>query len=217
MPDGSDGADNRKSSSRRTVDENKRATLRRFAALGAASPLTGLVNTNEGEESTSAARDAIAGYVAATPGAHFSKVRDDLKLGTGETQHHLRSLTDSGVVESVRDGDYRRFYPAGQFSPLEQVALGYLRRKTTRGMLIELLRNPEATGSDLADTLGVSRATVSKHATDLDTAGLLTRENGYAVRRPETVITLLVRFADSFDADATTFAAEAHTLIRFDP
>lgn len=217
MPGGSGGGGDRTSSSRRPVDENKRATLRRFAALGAASPLTGLVGKEGDRKSTSAARDAIAGYVAATPGAHFSKIRDDLQLGTGETQHHLRSLDDGDVVESVRDGDYRRFYPAGQFSQLEQVALGYLRRRTTRGMLIELLRNPEATGGDLAETLGVSRATVSKHAADLDEAGLLTRDGGYAVRRPETIITLLVRFGDSFDADAATFAAEAHTLIRFDP
>ena len=65
---------------------------------------------------TNDARDAIVGYLAATPGAHFSKVRDDLKLGTGETQHHLRRLLDAGAIESRRDGDYRRFFPAGRFS-----------------------------------------------------------------------------------------------------
>jgi predicted transcriptional regulator len=214
--DGED-AGGRDGTSRRTrsVDEDKRATLRRFAALGAASPLAGLAAGEE--DSSSAARDAIAGYVAATPGAHFSKIRDDLKLGTGEAQHHLRHLDDAGAIESVRDGDYRRFFPAGQFSPFEQTALGYLRRETTRGMLIELLREPDATGTGLAERLDVSRATVSKHASDLEDASLLDRSDGYAVRRPETVITLLVRFGDSFDETAAAFATEAHTLIRFDP
>lgn len=197
------------------VDENKRSTLRRFAALGAATPLSKFKTSDGSGESE--ARDAIAGYVATTPGAHFSKVRDDLKLGTGEAQHHLRQLLDAGVVESRRDGDYRRFYPAEQFSSFEQVALGYLRRETPRGMLIELLRDPDATGSDLADALDVSRPTVSKYAASLEDAGLLDREDGYAVRRPETVITLLVRYADSFDADATTFASQADGLISFDP
>lgn len=217
MSPGGDEASSRDPDSRqaRPVDENKRATLRRFAALGAASPLTKLADDES--ESSSAARDAIAGYVAATPGAHFSKIRDDLKLGTGEAQHHLRHLQDAGAVESVRDGDYRRFFPAGEFTAFEQTALGYLRRQTTRGMLVELLRTPDATGTALADRLGVSRATVSKHAADLEEAGLLSREDGYAVNRPETVITLLIRFGDSFDADAARFAAEAHTLIRFDP
>ena len=200
---------------RTDVDENKRTTLRRFAVLGAATPLASFgANAESGE---SEARDAIAGYVATTPGAHFSKVRDDLKLGTGEAQHHLRQLLDADVVESRRDGDYRRFYPAEQFSAFEQVALGYLRRDTPRGMLIELLREPEATGSDLADALDVSRPTVSKYAAALEEANLLDREDGYAVRKPETVIALVVRYADSFDERAAAFAADVDDLISFDP
>lgn len=196
------------------VDEGKRATLRRFAALGAATPF---VRLDDEDDDRSDARDAILGYLAATPGAHFSKVRDDLKLGTGETQHHLQRLVNAGTVESRRDGDYRRFFPSDRFSEFQQVALGYLRRETPRRMLIELLRDPEATGSALAETVGVSRATVSTYAKELDAAGLLSRDGGYAVERPETVITLLVRYADSFGADAATFAAEADELIQFDP
>ena len=84
-------------------------------------------------------------------------------------------------------------------------------------MLIELLRNPDATGSDLASALDVSRPTVSKYAADLDEKGLLSREDGYAARHPETLITLLVRYADSFDANAEQLAGEAAGLISFDP
>jgi predicted transcriptional regulator len=207
------------------VDEEKRATLRRFAALGASTPLLGLreggpASGGDGDGDDGArsdVREAILGYLAATPGAHFSKLRDDLKLGTGETQHHLRRLVEAGTVESRRDGDYRRFYPAGRFSEFEQVALGYLRRPTPRGMLVELLRDPSATGSELAEALDVSRATVSAHAKDLDEAGLLTRDGGYAVRRPESLITLLVRYADSFGPEAVSFAGEAADLVRYDP
>jgi predicted transcriptional regulator len=199
----------------RDVDESKRATLRRFAAFGAASPLTRFRDEDD-DGDRSDVRDAIAGYLTTTPGAHFSKVRDDLQLGTGETQHHLRQLESNSAVESRKDGDYRRFFPADRFSEFEQVALGYLRRDTARGMMLELLRTPEATGSDLADALDVSRPTVSKYAGELESAGLLSREDGYAVERPETVLTLIVRYADSFDADAVAFAAVADDLIRYD-
>jgi predicted transcriptional regulator len=201
------------------VDEEKRATLRRFAALGTATPLVGLGSRSDADADTgtSETRAAIRGYLATTPGAHFSKVRDDLKLGTGETQHHLRRLVDAGAVETRKDGDYRRYFAAGQFSDFEQVALGYLRRGTARGVLLALLRDPTATGSDIADSLDVSRATVSTTAKELDAAGLLSRTDGYAVRNPETVLTLLIRFAESFGEDAVAFAADAADFIRFEP
>ncbi len=194
------------------VDEDKRATLRRFAALGAATPLTRLVDGPPDAEVD--VREAILGYVDAAPGAHFSKLRDDLQLGTGETQHHVRRLLDAGAVESRRDGDYRRFFPAARFSAYEQVALGYLRRDTPRGMVLELLQRPAATGSELAASLDVSQSTVSKYAAELDEAGLLDRGDGYALTRPATLLVLLVRYADSFDARTVAFAAEAADLIE---
>ena len=202
------------------VDESKRATLRRFAALGTAGAGSLANLTGDAEAATNGPADgdvgeAIAGYLSTTPGAHFSKVRDDLKLGTGETQHHMRSLAADDRIESRKDGDYRRFYPAGRFDEFEQVALGYLRRETPRGMLVELLRNPDATASDLAAALDVSRPTISKYAGKLESAGLLSREDGYAVRHPETVLVLLVRYADSFGEDAATLADDAAALIEF--
>ncbi|MFB6139842.1 MAG: winged helix-turn-helix transcriptional regulator [Halosimplex sp.] len=194
------------------VDESKRATLRRFAALGASSPLIGFAR-----ESDSDAPDALLGYVAATPGAHFSKIRDDLQLGTGETQHHLRRLEREGAVESREDGDYRRFFPADRFSEFEQVALGYLRRETPRGMIVALLRDPEATGTALAEQLGVSAPTVSKYASQLADAGLLSREDGYRLERPETLLLLLVQHADSFGPEAARLAADADDIVTYDP
>ncbi|UTF53526.1 winged helix-turn-helix transcriptional regulator [Natronosalvus rutilus] len=198
------------------VDEKKRATLRRFAAVGAASPLTRFSESAAADTGESDARDAIVGYLSTTPGAHFSKVRDDLQLGTGETQHHLRRLEDLDLVESYSDGDYKRFVPAARFDGFEKNALGYLRRATPRGMLVELLSNPDATASDLAAALEVSPPTVSKYAGELEEAGLLSREDGYAVERPETVLLLLVRYADSFGERAVTLARDADALIRYD-
>jgi predicted transcriptional regulator len=201
------------------VDESKRATLRRFAALGAATPLTRLSGdgdrTSASADSDSDVPDAVLGYLAATPGAHFSKLRDDLKLGTGETQYHLRRLEERGAIEVARDGDYKRFFLAGRFSGFEKRALGYLRRDTARGMLVALLQEPDATGAALAERLGVSRPTVSKYAAELESAGLLSRDEGYTVERPETLLMLVVRFADSFDSAAVELASVADSLVRY--
>jgi len=84
-------------------------------------------------------------------------------------------------------------------------------------MVVELLHDPDATAGDLADALGVSPATVSKYAAQLEDAGVLSRADGYAVERPETLVTLLVRYADSFDANTAQFAGEAADLLSYDP
>jgi len=198
----------------RDVDEDKRATLRRFAALGAAIP-SGLAGGAAAEESD--ARGAIVGYLSATPGAHFSKVRDDLRLGTGETQHHLRELVADGTVERRDDGDYVRFYPADAFTDFEQRALAALRKETPRGMLVELLREPGQSGAGLAERLDVSRPTISTHAGRLENAAIVEREDGYQLRSPETVLALVVRYADSFDERTVALAGDADDLIAFDP
>jgi predicted transcriptional regulator len=145
-------------------------------------------------------------------------LRDDLQLGTGEAQHHLHRLeSEDEAIVSRKDGDYRRYYPTGQFSEFEQVALGYLRRSTPRGMLVALLRDPSTTASELAESLSVSRPTISNYASDLESAGLLSRADGYAVAEPETVLTLLIRYADSFDDDVAELATEADALFSYDP
>ncbi len=197
------------------VDDEKRATLRRFAALGAATPLTRFSGSASADTGESDARDAIAGYLSTTPGAHFSKIRDDLRLGTGETQHHLRQLEDLGAIEQYSDGDYKRFVLSDRFDAFEKDALGYLRRPTPRGMLIELLLDPDATAGDLAEALDVSAPTVSKYAGELEAAGLLSREDGYAVERPATVLLLIVRHADSFGDRAMTLAREADQHLEY--
>ncbi|WP_418284368.1 winged helix-turn-helix transcriptional regulator [Halorubrum sp. DTA46] len=197
-------------------DGKKRETLRRFAAIGAAAPFVGSASAERGDD-TNETREAIRGYVPTTPGAHFSKLRDDLRLGTGEAQYHLRKLESDGEIESAKDADYRRYFPTGRFDDLDKRALGYLRRDTPRGMLLALLRDPEATGADLADEVGVSRPTISAAAADLDDAGLLDRNDGYALTEPERLLTLVVRYADSFDADAVAFADDAAAFVRYDP
>ncbi|MWV65605.1 MarR family transcriptional regulator [Halorubrum sp. JWXQ-INN 858] len=198
------------------VDERKRQTLRRFAAVGAAAPFVGGAS-GSGDADDNETREAIRGYVPTTPGVHFSKLRDDLKLGTGEAQYHLGRLEDDDEIESTKDADYRRYFPAGRFDDRDKAALGYLRRDTPRGIVVALLSDPERTGADLAAGLGISRPAVSTAAGDLADAGFLDRTDGYRLTEPERFLTLIVRYADSFDADAVVLADEAASLVRYEP
>lgn len=101
------------------IDGRKRETLRRFAAIGAAAPFVGTASAGTGNDDTEQAdtnetREAIRGYVPTTPGAHFSKLRDDLHLGTGEAQHHLQKLEEDSEIESTKDGRLPSVLPGWQ-------------------------------------------------------------------------------------------------------
>lgn len=200
------------------VDEDKRATLRRFAAVGAAGPLARLAggdSDDDGASGSDVRRDH--GLPCEDAGRTLLEAPGRSPTGDGETQHHLRRLCADGVVESVRDGEYKRFYPAGRFSAFERRALGYLRRETARGMIRELLSNPDASAGAVADALDVSPATVSKYGAELEAAGVLSRADGYEIQEPETLVVLLVRYADSFDAATVAFASEAASMVSYDP
>ena len=80
-------------------------------------------------------------------------------------------------------------------------------------MILAPLRNPGMSGNELAGALDVSAPTISKYASELANAGLLARDDGYVLNQPETLVVLIIRYADSFDAETMAFAAEAADLI----
>lgn len=190
-------------------DAEKRETLRRFAAVGAVGPFAAASRVAD-TEPDSVRRKAVLGYVERSPGVHFSKLRDDLNLGTGETQYHLRRLERAGTIESHEDGEYRRLFLGSAFDDTERTILSALRRQTHGGILVEALRSSEIAAGELADRLDVSTPAVSRAAGQLEDAGLLTRDRGtYRLTTPETVSALLERFADSFDDRTATIARTA--------
>lgn len=196
------------------IDEDKRTTLRRFAAAGAV--LSGsVVGTAAADDET---KEALHGYLRAHPGVHFSKLRDDLTLGTGETQYHLRQLVEAGTIITEKDGDYRRYYPSGRFNGFQRRTLGWLRRETPQAIVLELLVSPTAPASELAEAVGVADSTVRSHLTALADAGVVTRgDAGYRVRKPETVLTLILRYAESLGERAVAFTDRVPELVVYDP
>jgi hypothetical protein len=58
---------------------------------------------------------------------------------------------------------------------------------------------------------------VSNHAARLEEAGLLSRDGGYAIQAPETVLLLVVRYADSLGDDAAKLAEQAPALVEYNP
>jgi predicted transcriptional regulator len=195
------------------IDEGKRSTLKQVGGIGAIAPLFADLDIVRTEGDTS---NRMTRLVSISPGIHFSRLRDDLSIGTGETQYHVRNLESEAVIMSERDGDYRRFFIDGDFSSLQRRILGCLRRDTAGGILIELLRKPDLRASDLAAELGVSAPAISTQGALLEERGLLDRDAEYQLVHPTTTITVAIRYANTLGARAQRLAGESDQLVAYD-
>ncbi len=139
-------------------------------------------------------RDEIRAHVEATPGIHFSRLRRDLGLATGQTQYHLRTLTRDGrlVAEEVAG---RTHYYEPTVDPWERCALAFLRRETARAIIVRLHADGSAKPCDLAAELGLARSTVSWHVSNLADNDVVERSDArpmtVSLARPERTARLL--------------------------
>jgi len=100
-------------------------------------------------------RGKIKRWVFKAPGIHFNEIVRRLRLGNGETAHHLTTLEREGFVWSRSDGRLRRFYPREMahleappsLSRTEKLILRTVRerRGVSQGEISRLLRIPYAT------------------------------------------------------------------------
>ena len=117
-------------------------------------------------------RGMIRGYVIANPGDHFNSIKDGLALNNGTLAYHLHVLEKEGIVRSVKDGKFRRFFPAEMKIPLN----GELPTKVQRLVLEIVLETPAISQKEIAKLLGLSQSTISYHLDRLKELGLVRAE-----------------------------------------
>jgi uncharacterized repeat protein (TIGR01451 family) len=123
-------------------------------------------------------RGMIRGYVTANPGDHFNAVKFALDLGNGTLAHHLSVLERENIVKSVKDGKFRRLFPAGA-----KVRDGAYITKVERLILDVVRETPGITQKDIVKRLGLSQPAVSYHISKLKKSNKMDAErHGMSVR-----------------------------------
>jgi Uncharacterized protein conserved in archaea len=122
-------------------------------------------------------RERVHEHVEANPGVHFSALREELDIATGQAQYHLRKLDRAGdvVAEEVRG---RTHYFDRSYDPWERRTLAFARRETARVLLAHLLQDGPLAAGELTDRLAVSRSTVAWHVSSLADAGVIEKSYG---------------------------------------
>lgn len=137
------------------------------------------------------------------PGIHVRALLRRLEYAKGTVQYHLRWLHAHDLVESERDGEFTRYYPAHELDPLDKRTLSELRRSYSREIIAHLVTDGPLTTTELAERVGKSRSTVSWHLSRLHDAGLVAkRREGrrveYALVDEERVLKLYAIYKEGF-------------------
>jgi DNA-binding MarR family transcriptional regulator len=112
-------------------------------------------------------RGQIFGYIQANPGTHYNAIIQDLRLHNGVGAYHLQVLEREGFIRSLRDGIYKRFYPATMRIPEKRVHLSRIQRD-----IFEVIqKHPGITQTQISRLLDESKQVVNYHVKILEGAG----------------------------------------------
>ena len=110
-------------------------------------------------------RQNLMHYIYGHPGANLTQLRERFGLHNGVLSHHISILEGNRVIQSLRNGRQRLFYPAG-FSRLAKELV--VTSEVQQRVLEEVEASPGITQSMVATRLGMSRQKVNYHVTALE-------------------------------------------------
>lgn len=108
-------------------------------------------------------RASIYTFIVSHPGVHFTALMTDLDLKNGVLSYHLSMLERREFIRSVRDGAFRRYYPAGMRLPPDFETV----------LMDQISTRPGSTPSELGRDIGGSRQTVNYHVNHLARRGAI--------------------------------------------
>lgn len=127
--------------------------------------------------------DPVLGFVGRHPGATARDLADASDMHYKTARYHLESAVGEGDIERKRVGNSVRYFSAGRFSEAAKAMAGAL-ADPTKSEIVESLDDDDAPSvSAIADAVGVSVSTASKHLKTLRRHGLVVRgRDGRRVR-----------------------------------
>jgi predicted transcriptional regulator len=163
-------------------------------------------------EVTDGPRADILQCVQRFPGVHLRSIERQTSLPLGQVLYHLDRLERMGLVVSMRDAGFRRYFVASEVSRGEKPVLMALRHTVPRRVVLALLERGSLAHKDLQAIVGTAGSTLTFHLQRLAEAGVLERAREglatrYQVAQPEVARRVLVYYRESFqDPEVDRFA-----------
>jgi len=150
-------------------------------------------------------RKEIYDLVAAFPGLHMREIQRKLNLSISHAEYHLNFLEDAGVLTTIEDGHYKRYYISNEdikdfwkkLGYSDKKIIGLLRQKIPLQIVLILLKQNKASHGEISKALGMSSSKMSFHLKKLVKYGLIKKlarseGKGYTIADEKKVIRLLI-------------------------
>ena len=157
-------------------------------------------------------RREIYDLVRRVPGLHMREIQRQLDLSIALTECHLRQLEEAGLLVSILEEGYKRYYPTtgadgGELKALgaeERRMIGLFRQSIPLRITLFLLSRDVATQSEIADRLGISRSRLSFHLNKLLRQGVVRKLSrregrGYSLVDRNKTFRLIIAYRPSPD------------------
>jgi DNA-binding transcriptional ArsR family regulator len=158
-------------------------------------------------------RRLIYDCIRDNPGAHLRQVARDSSTALGTVLYHLDYLTRAGMLVTVQDGRFRRFFVANTLGREEKNHIVALQHRGARAIARLLLDREEAGQAELSEGAQMARSTLSYHlsrmvAQEVLSVRLAGAEKHYRLRAPDLSRKAIERFSDEAVGPAAPLGAE---------
>jgi predicted ArsR family transcriptional regulator len=124
-------------------------------------------------------RGRIFQVIEQNPGIDVITLSDAAGMNVNTVRYHLVKLIATGKISYLTRSGILRYYPnQGRYSVFEQLIIHYLRNSSTSVIIDLLRRQPGITRQDLADGIGISGPSVTRHMQQLIEDRIVINEAG---------------------------------------
>jgi predicted transcriptional regulator len=163
-------------------------------------------------------RRRIFELIRSRPGTYMREMERELGMQVGMLTHHIRVLTEAGMIRAEQEGNHLRYFPSEGFVLTERKALSYLRNRSTRAVLLYALDRGTVSFGELVTLTKVSKSTLSYHLKRMAAAGLIVVTRGenvtVGVVNAKQLADLLVWVAEDMEKDAADALIDVWNRLR---
>ena len=122
-------------------------------------------------------RSRIYKVIKENQGIHLREICRKLDKKMGVIQYHIHVLEKANLIDSLKEGRYRRFFIHNDNGVDTKTIMCFLQRESSRKILEYLLLSEDKTShGELADFLGISSQAITWHMKKLEAKGIISFE-----------------------------------------